>query len=64
LKKHDLHQINISTSGIAEERSWVHGLTRESSLSALCAGCGHNSVSATVAEACWEMNIERYNRAN
>ncbi len=30
----------------------------EGSLSTLCAGCGHDSISAAIAEACFEMNIE------
>jgi 2-oxoglutarate ferredoxin oxidoreductase subunit beta len=30
----------------------------EGSLSTLCAGCGHDSISAAIAEACFDMNIE------
>jgi len=30
----------------------------EGTLSTLCAGCGHDSISAAIAEACFEMNIE------
>jgi len=30
----------------------------EGSLSTLCAGCGHDSINASIVEACWEMNIE------
>ncbi|CAN5426362.1 2-oxoacid:ferredoxin oxidoreductase subunit beta [soil metagenome] len=30
----------------------------EGSLSTLCAGCGHDSISAAIAEACYEINIE------
>jgi 2-oxoglutarate/2-oxoacid ferredoxin oxidoreductase subunit beta len=30
----------------------------EGSLSTLCAGCGHDSISAAIAEACFQMNIE------
>ena len=30
----------------------------EGSLSTLCAGCGHDSISASIAEACFQMNIE------
>ncbi len=30
----------------------------EGSLSTLCAGCGHDSISASVAEACFQLNIE------
>jgi 2-oxoglutarate/2-oxoacid ferredoxin oxidoreductase subunit beta len=37
------------------------GFTRrdyEGKISTLCAGCGHDSISAAVIEACWEMDIE------
>jgi 2-oxoglutarate ferredoxin oxidoreductase subunit beta len=37
------------------------GYTRrdyEGAVSTLCAGCGHDSVSAAVIQACWELNIE------
>src|ERR1041384_1956864 len=37
------------------------GYTRrdyEGKISTLCAGCGHDSISAAIAEACFEMNIE------
>lgn len=30
----------------------------EGSLSTLCAGCGHDSINASIVEACWELNIE------
>ena len=30
----------------------------EGSLSTLCAGCGHDSINASIVEACWEMSIE------
>jgi len=30
----------------------------EGSLSTLCAGCGHDSISASIVQACFEMNIE------
>ncbi len=30
----------------------------EGSLSTLCAGCGHDSITASIAEACFELNIE------
>src|SRR6202012_5085827 len=37
------------------------GYTRrdyEGRVSTLCAGCGHDSISATVVQACWELDIE------
>ncbi|MBV9727198.1 MAG: 2-oxoacid:ferredoxin oxidoreductase subunit beta [Gammaproteobacteria bacterium] len=36
------------------------GLTRrdyEGSLSTLCAGCGHDSITAAIVEACWELSL-------
>ena len=37
------------------------GLTRrdyEGGMSTLCAGCGHDSVTAAIIEACWELSVE------
>ena len=37
------------------------GYTRrdyEGKVSTLCAGCGHDSISAAIIQACWEMDIE------
>jgi 2-oxoglutarate ferredoxin oxidoreductase subunit beta len=37
------------------------GFTRrdyEGKISTLCAGCGHDSISASIIQACWEMDIE------
>ena len=37
------------------------GYTRrdyEGKVSTLCAGCGHDSISASIIQACWELNIE------
>ena len=37
------------------------GYTRrdyEGKVSTLCAGCGHDSISAAIIQACWELNIE------
>ncbi len=39
----------------------AHGYTRkdyEGSLSTLCAGCGHDSISAAIVDACFELDIE------
>src|SRR5436189_4082638 len=30
----------------------------EGSLSTLCAGCGHDSISAAIIQACWELDVE------
>ena len=32
----------------------------EGALSNLCAGCGHDSISAAVIQSCFEMNLEPY----
>jgi 2-oxoglutarate ferredoxin oxidoreductase subunit beta len=37
------------------------GFTRrdyEGKISTLCAGCGHDSISAALVQACWELEIE------
>ena len=42
------------------------GLTRrdyEGSISSLCAGCGHDSISAAILEACFELSISAHNVA-
>ena len=39
------------------------GLTRrdyEGAVSSLCAGCGHDSISASIIESCFNLNIESY----
>ncbi len=35
----------------------------EGTLSTLCAGCGHDSISAAIAQACFEINLEPHNLA-
>ena len=35
----------------------------EGSISTLCAGCGHDSISAAVIQACFELNIEPHRLA-
>ena len=42
------------------------GLTRrdyEGAMSTLCAGCGHDSVSAAIVEACFELNLPAHKLA-
>ena len=37
------------------------GYTRrdyEGKVSTLCAGCGHDSISAAIIQACWDLNVE------
>lgn len=48
----------ISHPGLAKNRL---GLTRrdyEGSMSTLCAGCGHDSITAAIVQAFWEMDVE------
>ena len=53
LAKPKLHHPSLPTN--------VLGFTRrdyEGRVSTLCAGCGHDSISASIIQACWEMDIE------
>jgi len=35
----------------------------EGRISTLCAGCGHDSISAAIVQACWELDIEPHRMA-
>ena len=53
LAKPKLHHPTLSTNKL--------GFTRrdyEGKVSTLCAGCGHDSISAALVQACWELDIE------
>jgi 2-oxoglutarate/2-oxoacid ferredoxin oxidoreductase subunit beta len=53
LTKPKLHHPSLSCNAI--------GFTRrdyEGKISTLCAGCGHDSISAAIIQACWELDIE------
>jgi 2-oxoglutarate ferredoxin oxidoreductase subunit beta len=53
LAKPRLHHATLSVNKV--------GFTRrdyEGKISTLCAGCGHDSISAAIIEACWQMDIE------
>jgi 2-oxoglutarate ferredoxin oxidoreductase subunit beta len=53
LAKPKLHHPELPTNKL--------GLTRrdyEGAISTLCAGCGHDSISAAIIQACWELAIE------
>ena len=53
LAKPKLHHPTLPTNKL--------GLTRrdyEGKISTLCAGCGHDSISAALVQACWELEIE------
>ena len=53
LAKPKLHHPDLPTNAL--------GLTRrdyEGAISTLCAGCGHDSISAAIIQACWELAIQ------
>ncbi|HEY8710669.1 MAG TPA: 2-oxoacid:ferredoxin oxidoreductase subunit beta [Burkholderiaceae bacterium] len=53
LAKPKLHHPTLPANGL--------GFTRrdyEGKISTLCAGCGHDSISAAIVQACWELDIE------
>ncbi|MBK1657134.1 2-oxoacid:ferredoxin oxidoreductase subunit beta [Paracraurococcus ruber] len=53
LPKPKLHHPKLPTNDL--------GFTRrdyEGAISTLCAGCGHDSISAAIIQACWELSIE------
>src|SRR5580765_7172587 len=53
LAKPKLHHPTLGCNAI--------GFTRrdyEGKISTLCAGCGHDSISAAIIQACWELDIE------
>src|SRR5438552_13470542 len=53
LTKPKLHHPTLACNAI--------GFTRrdyEGKISTLCAGCGHDSISAAIIQACWELDIE------
>ena len=53
LAKPKLHHPTLPTNAL--------GFTRrdyEGKISTLCAGCGHDSISAAMVQACWELEIE------
>jgi 2-oxoglutarate ferredoxin oxidoreductase subunit beta len=53
LPKPKLHHPSLQRNGV--------GFTRrdyEGAISTLCAGCGHDSISAAIIQACWELDIQ------
>jgi len=53
LAKPKLHHPTLTTNEVGYTRRDYEGR-----VSTLCAGCGHDSISATIIQACWELNIE------
>src|SRR3546814_8011577 len=59
LAKPNLHHPSLGCNAI--------GFTRrdyEGKISTLCAGCGHDSISARIIQACWELDIQPHRVAN
>jgi 2-oxoglutarate/2-oxoacid ferredoxin oxidoreductase subunit beta len=42
----------------AAQRRRLHPRDYEGAVSTLCAGCGHDSISAAIVQACFELSIE------
>ena len=53
LAKPRLHHPSLSTNKVGYTRRDYEGR-----ISTLCAGCGHDSISAAIIQACWELDIE------
>ena len=53
LAKPKLHHPELSKNQVGYTRRDYEG-----KISTLCAGCGHDSISAAIIQACWEMEIE------
>ena len=53
LAKPKLHHPTLPTNRLGYTRRDYEG-----KISTLCAGCGHDSISAAIIEACWELEIE------
>jgi 2-oxoglutarate ferredoxin oxidoreductase subunit beta len=53
LAKPRLHHPSLATNRVGYTRRDYEG-----KISTLCAGCGHDSISAAIIQACWELDIE------
>ena len=53
LAKPRLHHPTLPRNGVGYTRRDYEG-----KISTLCAGCGHDSISAAIIQACWELDIE------
>ena len=53
ITKPRLHHPTLKTNKVGYTRRDYEGR-----VSTLCAGCGHDSISAAIIQACWELNIE------
>ncbi len=53
LAKPRLHHPSLATNKVGYTRRDYEG-----KISTLCAGCGHDSISAAIIQACWELDVE------
>jgi 2-oxoglutarate ferredoxin oxidoreductase subunit beta len=53
IAKPTLHHPDLPKNSVGHTRRDYEG-----KISTLCAGCGHDSISASIIQACWEMNIQ------
>ena len=53
IAKPRLHHPTLATNKVGYTRRDYEGR-----ISTLCAGCGHDSISAAIIQACWELDIE------
>ena len=53
IAKPKLHHPSLTTNKACHTRRDYEG-----KISTLCAGCGHDSISAAIIQACWEMDVE------
>ena len=53
IAKPRLHHPSLTTNKVCHTRRDYEG-----KISTLCAGCGHDSISAAIIQACWEMDVE------
>ena len=58
LAKPKLHHPSLPTNKVGYTRRDYEG-----KVSTLCAGCGHDSISAAIIHACWELDIEPHRLA-
>jgi hypothetical protein len=55
---HDLHrQAQAAPPRPAQQRARLHPRDYEGAVSTLCAGCGHDSISAAIIQACFELDL-------
>ncbi|MFO1270295.1 MAG: hypothetical protein U1F50_01195 [Rubrivivax sp.] len=53
IAKPKLHHPTLAKNGVGYTRRDYEG-----KVSTLCAGCGHDSISASIIQACWQLDIE------